>query len=92
MPCPLKTVNADDGKLWTLGLWALNSSPLLSHLCRACQCSKVLIIEFVLIQSWIYSLVFFFFLRYSFDYIFVCSCVSLWVVPAGRGQSLSDVV
>ena len=61
MPCPLKTVNADDGKLWTLGLWALNSSPLLSHLCRACQCSKVLIIEFVLIQSWIYSLVFFFF-------------------------------
>ena len=55
MSGPLKTVVADYCELWALGLWALNSGPLLSHLCRACQCFKVFIIETVLIQGWVYS-------------------------------------
>ena len=47
---PLKFIVADDCKLW-----ALNSGPLLSYLCRASQYFKVSIIEIVLIQGQIYS-------------------------------------
>ena len=84
MSGPLKTVVADDCKLLALGLWALNSGPL-SHLCKACQCFKVFVIDCSHTKLGLLLGILF---EDIFLIIYVCVCVNLWLMLTGRGQRL----